>query len=104
MNSKRLSPTILILFLICFSADSPAQRLPAQSKGATGSAQSKGTAAPTQPKAAAVAAGGSATPAPLPQFPQFTEEEAFLYSLAIAGTSAPDAVDRYASYFDTANY
>jgi hypothetical protein len=79
MNTKRLLPAILILSLFCFFAHSYDHRLTSQSRGA-------------------------AIPAQVSQVPQFSEEKAFLYSLAIAGTPPAKAVEQYASYFDAVNY
>lgn len=47
---------------------------------------------------------GPRAPAQASQIPGFSEEKAILGSIAIAGTPPADAVERYASYFDTVSY
>lgn len=78
MYSKRLSSAILILLFFCSTACA-AQKPSLQSKAAITQA--------------------AVTPAP-----PLTEEKAFLYFLAITGTSADNAVARFAAYFDNSNY
>jgi len=97
MASQKLHHMAPIALLLCLTASAIAQRPP--------SAMERKTARPTGNTSVRPAQSTTAQPIITgPRTLPLTIEKAFLYSLAISGTSPDAAVERYASYFDNANY